>query len=232
MALLPVSMISALLLLPGDSKACAATTANAPVLSIAPYEPYVQESAQRFAVPAAWIRAVIAVESAGNATAVSPKGAMGLMQLMPGTWSALRAQYQLGGNPFDPHDNVLAGTAYLRQMLDRFGRIGFLAAYNAGPTRFDAYLAGRQSLSGETKRYLAMLARLLPDLPINDITKNSGTTIARHAASLFVGRMTARSTLHDATDDDNGNNRPTAPAFALAPQPTGLLVPVSAAGER
>ena len=65
--------------------------------------------------------------------AISPKGAMGLMQLMPETWAALRARYGLGRDAFDPHDNILAGAAFLREMHDRYGSPGFLAAYNAGP---------------------------------------------------------------------------------------------------
>ena len=73
------------------------------------------------------------VESNGNAHAVSPRGALGLMQIMPGTWVELSARYDLGIDPLDPHANILAGAAYLREMLDRFGLVGFLAAYNAGP---------------------------------------------------------------------------------------------------
>lgn len=114
-------------------------------------------AAQRFALPDTLIRAVIAVESGGVVFAVSPKGAMGLMQLMPGTWAELRQRYGLGIDPFDPCDNVLAGTAYLRELLDRYGDPGFLAAYNAGPGRYEAYLAGRP-LPAETIAYVARLS--------------------------------------------------------------------------
>ncbi|MBU6299154.1 MAG: lytic transglycosylase domain-containing protein, partial [Alphaproteobacteria bacterium] len=62
-------------------------------------------------------------------------------------------RYGLGDDPFNARDNILAGTAYLRQMFDRFGD-GFLAAYNAGPGRYQAYLDGRQSLPAETLSYL------------------------------------------------------------------------------
>ena len=72
-------------------------------------------------------------ESGGDARALSPKGAMGLMQIMPGTWAELRLRYGLGADPYDPHDNITAGAAYLREMHDRYGEPGFLAAYNAGP---------------------------------------------------------------------------------------------------
>jgi len=72
------------------------------------------------------------VESAGKVRARSRKGAMGLMQIMPGTWADLRARYGLGADPYDSHDNILAGTAYIRELYDRYGAPGFLAAYNAG----------------------------------------------------------------------------------------------------
>ena len=53
---------------------------------------------------------------------------MGLMQIMPKTWIELRARYGLGADPYDPHDNILAGAAYIRQLHDRYGSPGFLAA--------------------------------------------------------------------------------------------------------
>ncbi|WP_447411863.1 lytic transglycosylase domain-containing protein, partial [Clostridium perfringens] len=75
------------------------------------------------------------VESAGDAHAVSRAGAIGLMQIMPATYAELRRDLGLGPDPFAVRDNVLAGTAYLRRMYDRYGSPGFLAAYNAGPGR-------------------------------------------------------------------------------------------------
>nr|WP_245844087.1 lytic transglycosylase domain-containing protein [Sphingomonas spermidinifaciens] len=117
----------------------------------------IARAAARFAITDALIRAVIAVESGGAVYAVSPKGAMGLMQLMPGTWAELRARYALGHDPFDPCDNIFAGTAYLRELLDRYGDPGFLAAYNAGPGRYEAYLSGRP-LPAETIAYVARLS--------------------------------------------------------------------------
>ena len=86
---------------------------------------------------------------------------MGLMQLMPGTWARQRARFSLGQDPFDPRDNILAGTSYLREMYDRYGAQGFLAAYNAGPGRYEDWLAGRRSLPLETRRYVARIAPLL-----------------------------------------------------------------------
>ena len=122
-----------------------------------PYGTYIAEAAQRFGIPEAWIRAVMRVESAGDVRAISSAGAMGLMQIMPATWAELRVRHRLGGNPYDPRDNILAGAAYLREMHDRYGSPGFLAAYNAGPGRYEEYLAGRP-LPAETRAYVAALA--------------------------------------------------------------------------
>ncbi|RWJ31972.1 lytic transglycosylase domain-containing protein [Mesorhizobium sp.] len=130
---------------------------------------YIAEASRRFRIPEHWIRAVLAAESAYDVRAVSSAGAMGLMQVMPATWAELRARHRLGDDPFDPRDNILAGTAYLREMLDRYNSIGgMLAAYNAGPTRYDEYLATGRPLPAETRAYVAALApllggKLLPD---------------------------------------------------------------------
>jgi hypothetical protein len=119
-------------------------------------------ASQRFGIPEAWIRTVMRAESAGDRHAVSHRGAMGLMQVMPATWASLRAQHGLGADPFAPQDNILAGAAYLREMLDRFGSVPLmLAAYNAGPRRVEAHLATGQPLPGETQAYVAALAPLL-----------------------------------------------------------------------
>ncbi len=123
------------------------------------WRPYIIEASAYFDLPECWIEAVMRLESGGLAVLngrpiTSPKGAMGLMQITPHTYETLRMQYGLGGDPYDPRDNILAGTAYLRQMYDRFGGTGFLAAYNAGPTRYAAYLQGLQPLPEETIRYL------------------------------------------------------------------------------
>lgn len=121
----------------------------------------VDEAAARFDLPASWIHAVIRAESRGEPRAVSPKGAMGLMQLMPATWRALTAQHGLGHDPFDRRANVLAGAAYLRQLFDQFGREGFLAAYNAGPRRYAEARGDRRRLPVETVNYVAEVERTI-----------------------------------------------------------------------
>lgn len=126
----------------------------------------VAEASQRFGLPTAWIRAVMRAESAGRSDAVSPKGAMGLMQLMPGTWRELRDRLGLGADPFEPRDNILAGAAYLRELHDRFGAPGFLAAYNAGPERYRQYVAEGRTLPTETRDYVVSVAARLDLGPV------------------------------------------------------------------
>jgi cell division septation protein DedD len=109
-----------------------------------------------------WVRAVMRVESGGSEyingqLITSPVGAMGLMQVMPSTYDELRGRYSLSNDPFDPHDNIIAGVAYMREMYDIYGSPGFLAAYNAGPARLDDYLANNRPLPDETRRYVAMI---------------------------------------------------------------------------
>lgn len=128
-----------------------------------PWATYVTQASQRFGIPKAWIEAVIMAESGGRMTLkgrpiTSHAGAMGLMQLMPGTYEDMRKSYSLGSDPYDPQDNILAGTAYLRTMYDRFGYPGLFAAYNAGPQRYEQSLRGVK-LPKETQDYLAKLTR-------------------------------------------------------------------------
>ncbi len=131
-----------------------------------PWGPYITEAAARFDVPETWIRALMHVESGGQEyqngqLITSPVGAMGLMQVMPGTYEELRDRYGLGADPFDPHDNVVAGVAYMRELYDIYGAPAFLAAYNGGPNRLDDYLSNRRALPDETRRYVAMIGPAL-----------------------------------------------------------------------
>src|ERR1700730_164202 len=121
---------------------------------------YIAEAARRFDRPEAWVRAVMQAESGGAADATSPAGAIGLMQIMPETYAELRVRYGLGANAYDPHDNIIAGTAYMSEMIELFGVPNFLAAYNAGPARFDDYLQRGRPLPAETQRYLARIGEL------------------------------------------------------------------------
>ena len=123
--------------------------------------PHVAEASQRFGIPEHWIYAVMRTESAGRVGAVSSAGAIGLMQLMPGTWARQRTRFALGADPFDPRDNIIAGTSSLREMYDSYGASGFLAAYNAGPGRYQDWRDRGRPLPAETRAYVAKIAPML-----------------------------------------------------------------------
>lgn len=140
----------------------AAAGREVPVDAVTRWRPWSREASRRFGVPLDWIERVMRAESGGRThldgrPITSRAGAMGLMQIMPGTWAELRARLGLGADPHDPRDNILAGTFYLRMMYDRFGYPGLFGAYNAGPARYAAWLAGNGSLPSETRAYLAQV---------------------------------------------------------------------------
>ncbi|UPJ54482.1 lytic transglycosylase domain-containing protein [Bradyrhizobium sp. 200] len=175
--------------LPSDAMAGGESTASgsrssraSPVESFAPF---IAEASRRFAIPPHWIRAVMQRESAGDEQAASPKGALGLMQIMPRTWVELSVRYGLGIDPLDPRDNIMAGAAYLREMLDRFGAPGFLAAYNAGPERYEQHLATGRPLPAEAQAYVAALAPILDPDPRNGGTSIGSRIVPWQQAPLF-----------------------------------------------
>lgn len=129
----------------------------------------------RFGVPERILRAVMRAESGGKPNTTSPAGAMGLMQLMPETWAAMRAQYRLGANPYAPADNIMAGAAFLRELIDRYGVPDFLAAYNAGPVRLDDHRQHGRPLPDETRRYVAQLAPIAQDVASGGALPTSST---------------------------------------------------------
>jgi soluble lytic murein transglycosylase-like protein len=145
------------------------------------WRPYIVEASQRFGIPQAWIAAVMQAESRGQThrngrPITSHAGAMGLMQVMPDTWAALRRQHGLGPDPHNPRDNILAGAAYLRAMYDAFGYPGLFAAYNAGPGRYAEHLRTGRPLPAETRGYIAQLART-PATPAMPPAMLSGTRL-------------------------------------------------------
>jgi Transglycosylase SLT domain len=204
--------------------------------AIDPFAAFVAEASQRFGIPASWIRAVMQVESAGNVHALSPKGAMGLMQIMPQTWSGLRLRYGLGTDPYDPRDNILAGAAYLRELHDRYGEPGFLAAYSAGPVRYDEHLATARPLPAATQAYMAVLAPLIAggaidgkivvaaaarpwtDAPLFAAHRDGGAV----TVSAAPGSRSGQSSAGNAAKDWTG----------LSPQAAGLFVPLRTMAER
>lgn len=205
-----------------------------------PHAAFVTEASQHFGIPEHWIRSVRRVESADDVRAVSSAGAMGLMQVMPGTWAELRIRYRLGRDPFDPRDNIIAGTAYLREMYDRYGSPDFLAAYNAGPGRYEEYLAGRP-LPAETRAYVATLA---PMIGVGNVSPTTPGAVAVAAADpnawrrapLFVtpsahgldaGQPTSERQSGDASIAPRADDDP-----AIAPQSGALFVARAGEGGR
>ena len=122
-----------------------------------PWGPYIREASKRFDIPDRWIREVMRQESGGRVNARSPVGAMGLMQVMPGTYAELRARYGLGEDAYHPWNSIMSGTAYLREMYELYGSPGFLAAYNGGPRRLEEYLWSGKNLPAETRNYVARI---------------------------------------------------------------------------
>jgi hypothetical protein len=97
-------------------------------------------------------------EYRGGQLTVSSAGAMGLMQLEPETYQEMAARYGLDNDPFNPYDNIMAGTAYIHEMYEVYGSPGFLAAYDAGPGRLNSFMNGNRPLPNETNNYIAMIA--------------------------------------------------------------------------
>jgi hypothetical protein len=205
--LLSLSFIAGLLLASSaaSSSPLAAGQASAPVMSIAQrtvastpflaeqamsptqlldrWSPLIKEASRRFGVAEDWIRAVMRMESGGR-TALDDKrpitssaGAMGIMQLMPDTYRDMRQQYGLGTNPYDPHDNVLAGTAYLRWLYGKYGYPKMFAAYNAGPGTVEAQVAGARQLPNETRAYVKGIAHILGDANPSESPKLVATNV-------------------------------------------------------
>jgi hypothetical protein len=203
-----------------------------------PFAAFIGEASKRFNVPTLWLRAVMQVESAGNAQALSPKGAIGLMQIMPETYAQLRQEYGLGADPFDPHDNLMAGAAYLREMYDLYGAPGFLAAYNAGPGSYDAHLMTGQPLPAETQLYLSRLEPLIGGAQVGRIMAVPDP-LAWMDTPLFIdGKANAEIYVNPRSNKvafyvaNHAAARPftgatNANVSAMAPQSEGLFVPIA-----
>lgn len=211
----------------GSAPAFAQGPAERVLPRVAEIAAHVSEASRRFGIPEAWIYAVMRTESAGRIGAVSSAGAMGLMQLMPGTWARQRARFGLGADPFDPRDNIMAGTSYLREMYDRYGAYGMLAAYNAGPGRYEDWRDRQRPLPAETRTYISRIAPMLQ-------TGRSAPAFASAPPVQPVRRSWAQSELfaarRDASADASGSFAAAAPPPTFptsAARPDGLFAPVS-----
>ena len=197
----------AVALLSGGAAPVAATAQDLPAArsaAVHPYAGHVADAARRFGIPEAWIWAVMRVESGGNSRAVSRAGAMGLMQIMPATWTDLRARYGLGADPFDVRDNIMAGAAYLRAMHDRYGNASaMLAAYNAGPGRYDDFVSHGRPLPPETVGYLAQLTAAIGTSGAAEVAVSAPPDpFAWRRAALFVRTASAASEGVSVQSDD------------------------------
>ena len=154
----------------------------------------IEQASVRFGIPARWIEQVMVAESGGlpvldGKPIRSRAGAIGLMQLMPATWAAMRARFKLGENPDDPADNIFAGAGFLRLMYDRFGYPGLFAAYNAGPGLYARAQAGGSPLPPETRAYLAsvtggIVAQARPPAPALFVIRHDAVEVEKGAAVL------------------------------------------------
>ena len=221
----------------GPAMAVAQSASTERSAAVDPYVEHIAEASQRFGVPVGWIRAVMHAESAGDARAISSKGAMGLMQMMPDTWAELRVRHGLGRDPYEPRSNILAGAAYLREMFDRYGNIAaMLAAYNAGPGRYDEYRSTGRPLPAETRAYVAAI---LPVIGVGDsvepVMVATADPNAWRRAPLFVARpidtQPVDSVQPNQRSADAAATRRMRDASAIEPQSDGLFVARASAGE-
>jgi soluble lytic murein transglycosylase-like protein len=166
-------------------------------------------------------------ESSAKQRARSERGAMGLMQIMPKTWTELRARYGLGADPYDPRDNILAGAAYIRELYDRYGAPGLLAAYNAGPGRYERLATGRP-LPDETQAYVATLApminRVQSNAQIGDVTRSFAWAKSSMFAMRTAGISPESSSPTDMRQNRSSRAHGVVDLSALVPHPGNLFV--------
>lgn len=142
-------------------------SAMSPKQLLARWDPLIATASKRFKISPAWIRAVMRMESGGRTMLAEGKpitstaGAMGIMQVMPATYGTMRLLYGLGKDAYDPADNVLAGTAYLRILYNAYGYPAMFAAYNDGPAMLEANQRGAHPWPAETVNYVAGITAIL-----------------------------------------------------------------------
>jgi Transglycosylase SLT domain len=232
-----IAGIAAILLIGGvaaDAEPVAQTPENRSTTA-EPFATFIVEAEQRFGIPAAWIGAVMQAESAGNERAVSSAGAMGLMQIMPETWAVLRDRYGLGADPYDAHDNIMAGAAYLRELHNRYGVPGFLAAYNAGAARYEDHLTTGRPLPAETLAYVEALAPLIGSVSADGTASVDRTPRPWTEAPLFAAHFANSAGAFALSDQHSGAppaDRAVQEPTALVPRPEDLFVRLGSKSEQ
>ncbi|HET6607657.1 MAG TPA: lytic transglycosylase domain-containing protein [Rhodopila sp.] len=189
-----------------------------------PWGPYIREASAQYDVPEQWIRALMRVESGGQEyqngqLITSSAGAMGLMQVMPSTYDMLRDRYNLGDDPFDPHDNIMAGVAYMREMYEIYGSPGFLAAYNAGPARLDDYLSNSRPLPDETRHYVAMIGPSLRGIYPNNRSAADQLAMNQLPINIPPGRRYGRAIMLAGNNRGGGGRVPAKTPIEVAQLP-------------
>ena len=215
-------------------------SANARSAAVDQWSSLLAEAALRTGLPAVWLHDLMRAESNGNALAVSPKGAIGLMQLMPTTYAMLRIPLGLDADPFAPHDNIVAGAMYLRLLVDRYGWPGALAAYNAGPARLDAFLTRRRALPPQTIAYVWRLAPehawrfggsvagRAPTPSEAALNAPPDAPLARSPETMFVAVASTPSTAPTSAEEAVANRRKTAASW----RESSLFAPISGSQAR
>jgi hypothetical protein len=168
------------------------------------WDSLISQASRRFNVPKPWIRAVMARESGGRTMLgegqpiVSRAGAVGLMQVLPETYDQMAQQHQLGANPFNARDNIMAGTAYLRWLHQKYGYPAMFAAYNAGPGKLEDHLQHGVRLPAETRAYVGVITRTLRGdksesakggLELINFTRPDGTTVKVNPSQVTAVRV-------------------------------------------
>jgi hypothetical protein len=228
----PFAFLVSALCLFGDASAFGQAAAEQPQPRTVAIADHVTEASQRFGLPESWIYAVMRTESAGRVGAVSSAGAMGLMQLMPGTWARQRARFGLGSDPFDPRDNIMAGASYLREMYDSYGATGMLVAYNAGPRRYEQYRDNGRPLPAETRAYVANIA---PHLQTASAPTVVVSTLPVQPVRLSWTQSQLFASRSDSSDGASGSFAPSAPPRPIEARAVpldGLFAPVSGRGSQ
>lgn len=152
---------------------------NNPYHKTSDYDSVIEKYAAKYGMNPAFVKANMIIESGGNPKSTSPKAAMGLMQIIPGTFKEIQQDLPHLDNPYDPEQSIEAGTFYLAKLKRIFGDDPdvITAAYNMGPQGMQNYLAGKQPMWDETKKHIGKFREVFSSL-INEPAP-TGSTVPR-----------------------------------------------------